>query len=116
MTESKAENALQSIRVNTVVKLYTLMLLAEGERHGYELMKLLESMLGGPVGPSQVYPFLKRLESAGLVTSKREGGRDKKVYSLTPQGYAFVKELLERSLSALQAAVKVLGREKVCLP
>ncbi|MEM0087816.1 MAG: PadR family transcriptional regulator [Thermofilum sp.] len=107
---------LKSIRVNTVVKLYTLVLLAEEERHGYELMKLLAEMLGAPIGPSQVYPFLNKLEKAGLLGSRISGSREKKVYYLTPQGYEFVKELLEKSLSVLHTAVKILGKEKVCLP
>jgi len=114
-TKTKAEE-MKSVKVNTVVKLYTLILLAEGDRHGYELMKTLEDLLGAPVGPSQVYPFLRKLESLGLLVSKRVGSREKKVYSLTPEGREFVKELLQKSLTVLQAAVKVIGREKVCLP
>jgi DNA-binding PadR family transcriptional regulator len=114
-TKSKAEE-MKSVKVNTVVKLYTLILLAESDRHGYELMKTLEDLLGAPVGPSQVYPFLRKLESLGLLVSKKMGSREKKVYSLTPEGREFVKELLQKSLTVLQAAVKVIGREKVCLP
>lgn len=113
---SGTPSQLRSIRINTVVKLYTLVLLAEEERHGYELMKLLGDMLGAPIGPSQIYPFLKKLEEAGLLGSRKSGGRDKKVYYLTSQGYDFVRELLENSLSVLHTAVKILGKEKVCLP
>ncbi|ABL77525.1 PadR family transcriptional regulator [Thermofilum pendens] len=106
----------EKIRVNTVIKLYTLILLAEGEKHGYELMRTLEQMIEAPIGPSQIYPFLRNLENAGLVTSREAGSRDKKVYSLTPQGYEFLKEILEKSLNVIQTAIRVLGREKVCLP
>ncbi|QOJ78491.1 PadR family transcriptional regulator [Infirmifilum lucidum] len=116
MPRSKNSGDVGSLRVNTVIKLYTLILLAEGEKHGYELMRLLEKMLGAQVGPSQVYPYLKKVEEAGLVESREVGSRDKKTYRLTPEGVEFVRDLLERSLSVIQTAVKVLGREKVCLP
>jgi len=116
MAEDKGPTVAESLRVNTVIKLYTLILLAEGEKHGYELMRLLEKMLGVQVGPSQVYPYLKKLEEAGFVESREVGSRDKKAYKLTPAGIEFVRDILERSLTVIQTAVKVLGREKVCLP
>ncbi|NAZ24655.1 MAG: hypothetical protein GU357_02660 [Thermofilum sp.] len=114
--DKKMQTTREKIRVNTIVKLYTLILLAEGDKHGYELMRRLEQMIGVPVGPSQIYPFLKSLEKAGFLVSKEAGSRDKRVYSLTPQGLEFLKEVLENSLNVIQTAIKIIGREKVCLP
>lgn len=116
MSTEKNSSNIGALRVNTIIKLYMLILLAEGEKHGYELMRTLEKMIGAPVGPSQIYPYLKKLEEAGLVESKEVGSRDKKAYRLTPAGVEFVRDVLERSLTVIQTAVKVLGREKVCLP
>ncbi len=108
------KTGLHKIRVNTVIKLYTLVLLYDGPKHGYELMKLLENKLETKVGPSQVYPFLKQLENEGLLHSKEFKERDKKVYSLTEEGKKFVKDLLERSIEVLQASIKAVGPNKVC--
>jgi len=105
-----------SIRVNTVIKLYTLILLYNGPKHGYEVMKHLEKMLGTSIGPSQVYPFLHRLRRAGLLEVSKVGPRDKRVYALTQEGREFVRELLRRSLELIKAAVDALGPEEVCPP
>lgn len=107
---------LHKIRVNTVIKLYTLVLLFDGPKHGYELMKLLENKLETKVGPSQVYPFLKQLEREGLLRFKELKERDKKVYSLTEEGKRFVKDLLERSIEFLQASIRAVGPNRVCPP
>jgi len=65
-----------------------LRLLAEGQRHGYDILKILaERGLGG--GPGSVYPLLSMLEEEGLIVGRDEGG--KRVYDLTDEG----KELIE---------------------
>src|SRR5947209_4544882 len=65
-----------------------LKLLAEGQRHGYDILKVLaERGWGG--GPGSVYPLLSMLEEEGLIVGRDEDG--KRVYDLTDEG----KELLE---------------------
>lgn len=103
-----------SIRINTVIKLYILVLLYSGPKHGYEIMKQLEKILGVNIGPSQVYPFLHKLKRAGLLRVSEVGAREKRVYMLTSEGKRFVKELLRRSLEVIRTAVEVLGPEEVC--
>jgi DNA-binding PadR family transcriptional regulator len=68
------------------LRLYLLKLLAEGPRHGYELIRLLENRFLGLYAPSAgtIYPRLQRLESEGLVTHAAAGGR--KVYEITDAG------------------------------
>lgn len=66
-------------------------LLAGGARHGYELRAEYEGRLvpRGRLNIGQVYTTLERLERDGLVRHQRVvGGRDKKVYALTPAGQA----------------------------
>ncbi len=104
----------ERLRVNTVIKLYTLILLAEGPKHGYEIMKRLEEITGSSVGPSQIYPYLKQLEKAGIIRATSLGPRDKKLYALTDKGREFVRETLEGALALIQAAINIIGREKVC--
>ncbi|MCI0688008.1 MAG: PadR family transcriptional regulator [Sporichthyaceae bacterium] len=71
------------------LRLYLLKLLADGPKHGYEVMRLMEDRTLGMYAPSAgtIYPRLARLEQEGLVTQTAgEGGR--KVYALTDAGRA----------------------------
>jgi DNA-binding PadR family transcriptional regulator len=70
------------------LRLYLLKLLAEGPKHGYELIRLLENRFLGLYAPSAgtIYPRLQRLEAEGLVTHAAAGGR--KVYEITDAGHA----------------------------
>jgi PadR family transcriptional regulator, regulatory protein PadR len=64
--------------------------LEAGPRHGYAIMEALRAGSGGqfdlPTGT--IYPALRRLEQAGLIkgTWSQAGGRQRRVYDLTPAG------------------------------
>jgi DNA-binding PadR family transcriptional regulator len=80
------------------IPLALLSLLSERPRHGYELMKELESRSHGLYRASAgtVYPTLQQLLDEGLVTSRSvEGGR--RDYELTAEG----RERLEREADAV---------------
>ena len=66
--------------------------LSEKPRHGYEIMKSLGEEFGGLHSPSAglIYPTLQALEDDGYVTSEEQDG--KRVYSITPEGRAFMTE------------------------
>jgi DNA-binding PadR family transcriptional regulator len=68
------------------LRLYLLRLLEESPRHGYDIIRELESRFLGLYSPSAgtIYPRLARLESEGLVAHSDEGGR--KVYRITDAG------------------------------
>jgi DNA-binding PadR family transcriptional regulator len=70
------------------LRLYLLKLLAEGPKHGYELIRLLENRFLGLYAPSAgtIYPRLARMEADGLVRHTAAGGR--KVYEITAAGRA----------------------------
>jgi DNA-binding PadR family transcriptional regulator len=76
------------------LRLYLLKLLAEGPKHGYELIRLLENRFHGLYAPSAgtIYPRLARMEADGLVGHTASGGR--KVYEISELGRA---ELAQRS-------------------
>jgi DNA-binding PadR family transcriptional regulator len=76
------------------LRLYLLKLLAEGPKHGYELIRLLENRFLGLYAPSAgtIYPRLQRMEAEGLVRHTAAGGR--KVYEITDAGRA---ELAQRN-------------------
>jgi DNA-binding PadR family transcriptional regulator len=63
-------------------------MLENGPKHGYELMKELESKSGGiyKASAGAIYPALQQLEDEGLVTSDQAAG--KRTYSLTDAGRA----------------------------
>jgi DNA-binding PadR family transcriptional regulator len=68
------------------VRLAILSLLAEGPKHGYEIIKELSARSGGLYRASAgtVYPTLQLLDDQGLIESDREEGR--RVYRLTAEG------------------------------
>ncbi len=84
------------VKVNSLVKFYTILLLSEQPKHGYELMKELAEKLDRKISASQVYPFLRILSGKGIIKAEAAGERDKKTYGLTRKGRAFVNQLLGR--------------------
>jgi DNA-binding PadR family transcriptional regulator len=74
------------------IKYILLALIAEQPRHGYELIKELESRYGGwwKPSPGSVYPNLQLLEDGGHLIGEQVEG--KKVYSITPSGRELLAE------------------------
>ena len=70
------------------IRLALLSMLEGAPKHGYELMKELETKSGGiyKASAGAVYPALQQLEDEGLVTSEAVAG--KRTYSLTDPGRA----------------------------
>ncbi len=74
------------------IKYILLSLLAEQPRHGYELIKELETRYGGfwKPSPGSVYPTLQLLEEGGYLTSEQVEG--KRVYTITESGRELLAE------------------------
>src|ERR1700758_5714100 len=89
-------------RVERFVEPALLLLLRERPRHGYELIDLLPELAGGErVDVGNLYRFLRRLESDGIVESEWRGdlpGPAKRTYTLTPAG----ERLLDQWAGALR--------------
>jgi len=70
------------------IRLALLSMLESSPKHGYELMKELETKSGGiyKASAGAIYPALQQLEDEGLVTSDQPAG--KRTYSLTDAGKA----------------------------
>jgi len=73
-----------------ILKFVILKLLAERERHGYELMQIFSRRGWGRPRPGSVYPVLSALEEEGFVTSRAEG--DRRVYEITEKGRKHLEE------------------------
>ena len=84
------------IKVTNLVKFYSVCLLYEGQKHGYELIKTIGKRLSKKVSPGQIYPFLSLLEKEGFVMSGKRGERDKLAYSLTPSGKIFCQKIVKK--------------------
>lgn len=69
-----------------------LQLIANKPRHGYEIIKELETLSGGSYSPSPgaIYPLLSLLADMGHVDIVKDG--NKKLYSVLPDGTAFLDE------------------------
>lgn len=69
-----------------------LQLIADKPRHGYEIIKELETLTGGSYSPSPgaIYPLLSMMADMGHVDIVKEG--NKKLYSVLPEGQQFLDE------------------------
>lgn len=67
-----------------------LAMIRNGRRTGYEIKQLVDvsTRFFWAASYGQIYPELKRLERAGLISGEDEpsGGRRRRAYSLTPKG------------------------------
>lgn len=76
----------------TPVAFEILLALAEGERHGYEVMLEIERRSAGRISPNPgtLYRALDRLVEEGLLTTavRSLDGESRRLFSLTPLGRA----------------------------
>ncbi|HVO04451.1 MAG TPA: PadR family transcriptional regulator [Candidatus Cybelea sp.] len=91
------------------LQLLLLVLLEENPRHGYELIKELESRTSGYYSPSPgvIYPALTYLEEIGFASVEAEG--NKKLYRITETGSAFLKEN-RQTADAMLSELAEIGR------
>jgi len=94
------------------LRLILLKLIADTPRHGYDLIREIETMTGGAYAPSPgvVYPTLTLLDDMGLIEeSKAEGA--KKQFAATDAGRAHLEERAEE-VEALFERLKELGEAR----
>jgi DNA-binding PadR family transcriptional regulator len=90
-----------------------LWLIGEKPRHGYELIKAVEQMVGGAYSPSpgSVYPILSLLEDMGQIeAAPSEGG--KKLFAITEAGRQALKDdaaAIEGMLSRMRIMARSMG-------
>ena len=97
---------MSDLDLSNVNRLYTVFLLESGERHGYQLIRDIESLTGKRPSTSHIYPFLEKLTEKGIAKVEEKGDRGKKVYNLTEDGEELVKEQLEAFSELLSSAVE----------
>src|SRR4249920_42909 len=85
-----------------------LRVLADGERHGYEIKKQVERILGGrSINNNVLYPALRRFEEQGAirrVAAQADPGRPpRNVYQLTDTGHDLLQAMIRDASPALIA-------------
>ncbi|HLQ34705.1 MAG TPA: PadR family transcriptional regulator [Chloroflexota bacterium] len=88
----KAERLRERVFGKGDLKYLILDLLKDQPRHGYDIIRELESRCAGLYTPSAgaVYPTLQLLEDMGAVTSEQQDGR--KTYTITDEGRRILEE------------------------
>jgi DNA-binding PadR family transcriptional regulator len=97
---------------------YILLALADGEKHGYEIMKQVkrDSQDTVKMGPGTLYGSIKRMLAAGLIEA---GERPDPALDDARRRYYRLTDLGQRSVAAEMrryAAVVSLGRQRRLLP
>lgn len=94
------------IDLSNVNRLYTVLLLESGGKHGYQIIKDIEKITGNRPTTSHIYPFLEKLTEKGVASVEERGDRGKKVYQLTDDGEEIVREQIKAFDDILQTAVE----------
>jgi PadR family transcriptional regulator, regulatory protein PadR len=100
----------------TEVSFEILLALAEGGRHGYDIMLEIERRTGGRVSlnPGTLYRALDRLAEQGLLSAalQRVGEERRRLFSLSPLGSAVAAAEARRLFDQVRAAraVRLLKR------
>ena len=76
--------------------------LADGDKHGYDMMDDIREFAGASLGPGTLYGAITRLEERGLIRPVDSGDR-RRPYRLTAEG----RRQLEEQLSTLNQVVRV---------
>jgi DNA-binding PadR family transcriptional regulator len=84
------------------LRLVMLLLIEQAPRHGYDIIRELETRTGGAYAPSPgvVYPTLTLLEETGLVEAQASEGA-KRLFAITPAG----KQELDNNRADAEAAL-----------
>lgn len=94
------------------LRLVLLKLIADTPRHGYDLIKEIETMTAGAYAPSPgvVYPTLTLLDDMGLIEETKSDGA-KKQFAATDAGRAHLEERAEE-VDALFERLRELGESR----
>jgi PadR family transcriptional regulator, regulatory protein PadR len=100
--------AVMEFRMPSYIALATLI---DGPLHGYAIVQRAAELSNGEVRPSTgtLYALLERAIAEGLVVAGdpyREGGRERRDYSLTPEG----RRELEAETRRLERAARTVSR------
>ena len=92
-----------------ILEVCVLSALLSAASSGYQIIKDVSPYL--TISESTLYPILRRLESAGCLTtySLEHSSRLRKYYSITPQGVARIQEFLKEWKSVMELYSYIKG-------
>lgn len=97
---------MSSIDLSNVNRLYAVLLLKSGPKHGYELIKQIGGITGKEPSSSHIYPFLEEMEENGVAKAEESGNRGKKTYRLTEEGRQLIEDQIDSFGQILHAAIE----------
>jgi DNA-binding PadR family transcriptional regulator len=106
--------------VLTSAQFHILLTLAEGQRHGYAIMREVESRTSGALelGPGTLYRSLKQLLTRALIVEVRgreeeqtDAGNQRRCYALTREGKVRPVEEAQRLRALVRWAEDAMGLE-----
>lgn len=114
MVKAQIPGDIRGLLPLTPAVFYILFALAEGEKHGYAIMKEVESVSGGhfTMGPGTLYTTIQRLLEIGLIeetSTASDSERRRRCYRLSRRG----RKALEAELDRMEALVRSAQHRKL---
>ena len=91
-----------SLQLGSLEEMILIILLMKDETYGVEIAKEYQSQLDQSISLPAIHVVLKRLVKKGFVNSRmgdptpERGGKGKRLYKATSQGYATAQEMQQR--------------------
>ncbi|WP_414837294.1 helix-turn-helix transcriptional regulator [Candidatus Nanosalina sp. VS9-1] len=96
----------REIDLSNVNRVYTLLLLKSGPRHGYGIISDIEDITGERPTTSHIYPFIEKLLDKEIIEVVEKGDRGKKIYGLTSHGEEIIEQQLDSFSEIMYAAIE----------
>ena len=114
MAKAEIPDPVRDLLPLTPAVFYILFVLAEGEKHGYAIMKEVDSVSGGQftMGPGTLYTTIQRLLELGLIeetSTPADAERRRRCYRLSRTG----RKAFEAELNRMESLVRSAQRRKL---
>ena len=114
MVETEIPDPVRELLPLTPAVFYILFALAEGEKHGYAIMKEVEIVSGGQftMGPGTLYTTIQRLLQVALIeetSTSSDSERRRRYYQLSRRG----RQVFEAELGRMESLVRSAQRRKL---
>src|SRR5919201_3826626 len=111
MVKTEIPDPVRELLPLTPAVFYILFVLAEGEKHGYAIMKEVENVSGGQftMGPGTLYATIQRLLELGLIeetSTASASERRRRCYRLSRMGRKGFEAELNRMESLVRSALR----------
>ena len=114
MTKTELPDRVRELLPLTPAVFYILFALAEGEKHGYAIMKEVETISSGQftMGPGTLYSTIQRLLEFGLIeetSTSSDSERRRRCYRLSRLG----RKAFEAELNRMESLVRSAQRRRL---